>query len=601
MLRDIHKLFSARVLLLITIAIFAYAIRALNQNWDQNQHLHPDERFLTMVTEAMKLPGTWAEYVHPKLSTMNPVNVGHTFFVYGVFPLTITKITAMAVNADTYGLIPFVGRTLSAFFDTVTVLCVFWFAVLVRRLLLRVNHHTSRLWPYWAGFMYAILVLPIQQSHFYTTDSFANTFTFAAFVLFSHTFVRIVQGEYLGVKHVVWGVLGGCLYGLALASKVNALYAVFFVAIPAILTACVILWRGTRLRMLMVFVFISLIATYVSLRLANPYYFETSNFGDPRLNTRFLKSIRDLQALNTPEAWFPPGVQWIGKTKIVFPLTNLVVFGIGVPLALLVGVGIVEKVRFIVHVVRREKVLHETRVAVLGFFIGVAVWCGGFFLYQGSQFNPTMRYFYILYPLLAVCAALGVEVIVRKLRHLSPKIRLGGLILLLIAITIWPLMFIRIYLQPHSRVTASAWMLENIASDAKVGLEHWDDPLPLRLPQYAGKVIEGVELPVFGEDTDEKWRQMKEKFNTIDYYVLSSNRAWGSISEAGDRFPRQKEFYRALFAGETQFTHHKTFSSFPGVCVPFTHWCVEYNDQWAEEAFTVYDHPQVIIFKNTAR
>ena len=36
-------------LLLVVILLFGGYFRTIGINWDSNQHLHPDERFLTMV------------------------------------------------------------------------------------------------------------------------------------------------------------------------------------------------------------------------------------------------------------------------------------------------------------------------------------------------------------------------------------------------------------------------------------------------------------------------------------------------------------------------------------------------------------------------
>ena len=45
-------------LVFITILVVAVALRVFGLNWDQGQHLHPDERFLTMVAMAEKIPNT---------------------------------------------------------------------------------------------------------------------------------------------------------------------------------------------------------------------------------------------------------------------------------------------------------------------------------------------------------------------------------------------------------------------------------------------------------------------------------------------------------------------------------------------------------------
>src|SRR6266545_2437965 len=46
-------------LALLAILLLAGLLRMRGLNWDESQHLHPDERFLTMVESAIKLPDSW--------------------------------------------------------------------------------------------------------------------------------------------------------------------------------------------------------------------------------------------------------------------------------------------------------------------------------------------------------------------------------------------------------------------------------------------------------------------------------------------------------------------------------------------------------------
>ena len=73
---------DVKKLLLSAILLLAFALRFYGVNWDQNQHLHPDERFLTMVTEAIDWPANIPEYFDTAHSPLNPHNRGFGFFVY---------------------------------------------------------------------------------------------------------------------------------------------------------------------------------------------------------------------------------------------------------------------------------------------------------------------------------------------------------------------------------------------------------------------------------------------------------------------------------------------------------------------------------------
>ena len=46
-----------RSIALTLILALGAAVRLVGVDWDEQQHLHPDERFLTMVESALFLPG----------------------------------------------------------------------------------------------------------------------------------------------------------------------------------------------------------------------------------------------------------------------------------------------------------------------------------------------------------------------------------------------------------------------------------------------------------------------------------------------------------------------------------------------------------------
>ena len=154
---------------LIGIFLFALLLRTIGLNWDSNAHLHPDERFLTMVGTQMRLPSSIGNYFEPDSSPLNPKNVGFPFFVYGTLPLFLNKIIALLLQNDTYNQFTIQGRFLSALLDTMTLLYVFKIALLFEK-----KYGFSHKIKYFASFMYTISVLPIQLSHFFTVDIFPD-------------------------------------------------------------------------------------------------------------------------------------------------------------------------------------------------------------------------------------------------------------------------------------------------------------------------------------------------------------------------------------------------------------------------------------------
>ncbi len=172
-------------------------------------------------------------------------------------------------------------------------------------------------------------------------------------------------------------------------------------------------------------------------------------------------------------------------------------------------------------------------------------------------------------------------------------------LIIIVMLLIWPVGFSSIYMTKNSRVAASEWIYQNLPSHATIASEYWDDALPMPVAEEHGKQFVSVELPVFDPDTPQKWDRMSALLNQSDYYILSSNRGWRSITTVPEKYPLMSKFYRDLFANKLPYRLIKEFHSYPSLSylgVPIT-----FNDASAEEIFTVYDHPQVFVFKNLTR
>src|SRR3989339_1137533 len=165
-----------KILVAAAIILLAFFFRFNNLNWDDNFHLHPDERFLTMVGTAMKISSSISQYFDQRTSLLNPSNIGYNFFVYGRFPLILTKYLAVVYKLDNYNDFTILGRQLSAFFDLLVVILIFKVVLLFEK-----RYRFSSTIKYWASFFYSITVLPIQLSHFFAVDTFLNFFMFGSF------------------------------------------------------------------------------------------------------------------------------------------------------------------------------------------------------------------------------------------------------------------------------------------------------------------------------------------------------------------------------------------------------------------------------------
>ncbi|NQS92483.1 MAG: hypothetical protein HQ574_08750, partial [Chloroflexi bacterium] len=70
------------ILLTLILAAGGY-LRFVGLDWDNEQHLHPDERFLTMVESSLLPVDSLKTFFDTSQSTLNPNNQGHSFYVYG--------------------------------------------------------------------------------------------------------------------------------------------------------------------------------------------------------------------------------------------------------------------------------------------------------------------------------------------------------------------------------------------------------------------------------------------------------------------------------------------------------------------------------------
>lgn len=556
-------MFKKSKILLLSILFLGLFLRIFGNNWDQGWHLHPDERFLTMVGIDTKIPPTLDQYLDQKTSTFNPVNKGHAFFVYGTFPILINKILAQYFYNDTYDFFHLQGRALSGVADFLVILVLFKLIELCEKKL-----KFSSTVKYLGAFFYAIGVLPIQLSHFFTVDTFLNLFCWLSFYFAVKLFFEKKGKLFFYIS------LSGFFFGCAVASKISAVY--FAPLVGIFILFALPLFRRWYLICIAVLCFV--VFFYFALRFGSPYYFETNNILNVQLSTIFLNSIRTLKSFDNPQGLFPPAIQWISKSYD-FPIKNIFFFGVG---PIYFGISLFGALLLLK---KKNK-----------FIISSILWIIAFIIYQSFQFAKTMRYLIFIYPFLAIFAAVGMTYILGRMKKIPSRFfHLLGISFIYISVVIWPLAFMSIYTVDQSRVTASHWIYETIPSRSVILTEYWDDPLPLMVQDPGTKNYRGQEVHIFDPDTKEKWMTINDQLSRGDYYIMSSNRAWGSIGEVPKIYPDASEFYKNMFLNKRGYTLIKKFTSYPSLRylgIP-----LDFPDQWAEEAFTVYDHPEVLIFK----
>lgn len=712
-------------LVLLVILALAAGLRFVGLNWDEYTHLHPDERFLTLVESNIQPPESLAEYFDTENSPLNPHNKDAGFFVYGTLPIFLVRYVAEWVGQTGYDEIHLVGRAVSSTFDLISIVLVYLIgARLYRR---RVG--------LLAAALSAVSVLLIQHAHFFVVDPIANTFILAGF----YFAVRIKDEGRLQDY-----LLFGAALGMAVASKINAAPLAGVAALAGLTR-----WLQAPLtqRNQVAFKVLANLsaAAFLSLvvfRIFQPYAFSGPTIFGVIPNDRWLNNMAEIREMNRGNTDAPYALQWANRAPILFSLSNLVLWGLGAPLGIVAWLGWGWAA---IQVFRGRWNRHLLLV----------VWTGAYFLWQSTGFTPAMRYQLPVYPTLTLLAAWAIweawdwarGILSSRWRVLaSYGVGAVGLFTLL-GTTVWAFAFSSIYTQPLTRVSASRWIYTHIpgvmnlvvdvgdeqllevlpmptdftllpdgshtlrietdlrgeiisvsfpyvravssgggpasfkveivrdpsdtvvlakavfegtlASNEEIALdipldrplhftseeevyflrlEHqsgesvgmrgsilvhettWDDGLPWGVDGrgIGGRYdVRNLEL-YWGDDQDEDASGTSDKLERIveylaegEYLTISSNRQYGTIPRVPIRYPLTTAYYRALFGcdapleisqcaahaevGEIEeglgYTLIQVFQSNP------TLGPLEINDQGAEEAFTVYDHPKVMLFK----
>ncbi|MCC7353980.1 MAG: glycosyltransferase family 39 protein [Anaerolineae bacterium] len=632
-------------LLVGAIVLAALALRLFNVNWDDTHHVHPDERWIMMVATDLRWPSNWLDALRqPHNTQINPVfdfqesrakgtNVTR-HFAYGHLPLYLLMAVASLLQslgslakaiglpadwvrflaqAPSYDGYPLVGRIISAILDTGTVFLVYLLG----------KRTYGRAAGILAAAFSAFTVTQIQLSHFYAFDPVATFF--------------IILSVYGGVRMVQEGrardaLLTGMAAGLGISSKFSALP----ILAPFIVGAAYWGLKGRRsglegqngsdsaaasalaypplARALQLFL-IAAMAAFLAFAITSPFAI---------LDWKaFRQSVIEEQgAMVRGIADFPFTRQYRGTAPFLYNIEQQVRWGMGWPL------GIVAFIGFAWAVVRA--LLRKARVEE---WI-ILAWVVPYFGLTGLFMVKFMRYMLPVVPLFSLFGA-GMLVLAwewartRRLPatetapeslpeeplaeppaaavRLLPVLDVGRFKpaiaravpivagVTLVGSILWALAFVAIYTRSHTWIQASRWIYQNVPDGSTLVWELWDDPLPLSLPEpRANSGERGYKVVSWGaveEDTAQKFQIMKDTMRQADYLTFSSKRIYGAVDNLPRRYPMAVKYYELLFAGKLGYELAAEITSYPTLG-PFV-----FPDRDADESFTLYDHPRVLIFR----
>jgi hypothetical protein len=274
----------------------------------------------------------------------------------------------------------------------------------------------------------------------------------------------------------------------------------------------------------------------------------------------FYRQIMEQQAMTKDAFTFPYTLQYVGTRAYLYPFKNIFLWGIGPFLS----------IAFLFSFTRFSK-----NIKIKG-YIFLFIFAFVYFAITGRFAVKFMRYMLPIYPFICLSAA----IYLKKYKNLF--------FILFIFHFLFLLSFLNIYKYPNTRIEASLWLKNNLPANSVILREHWDDGIPVG--NTFGHITD--ELAMYDSDQNPaKWQKINQQLNTGDYLIIASNRLWKPITNLKDKYPLSSKFYNDLFAGKLPYLKIKEFIHTPNI------FGFKINDQNADESFTVYDHPQVLIYK----
>jgi hypothetical protein len=468
----------------------------------------------------------------------------------------------------------YTGRALSALYDTLTVLATFLLA----------NRLFNREGGLVAAACCAVAVLHIQNAHFGTVDTALTlTATLTLWLL-----VRYAQSHQRRDS-----LLAGLCAGLAMGCKATAILLI----VPILATHLHFEQRKLRLPNMSTFWF-TLLSGTAAFVLTNPYAVL-----DP---VPFLTELVTQADMVAGRLDWPFTRQYIGTLPLVYSIEQQARWELGLPLTLACYVGLGWA---IYHAIR-------TRSRPL---IILLTWSCTMLLATSLPLVKFPRYALPLMP--ALFTLVGGMCATQKANTGKERlVRFAVASLTLMPSVLYVSAFNHMYSHPHPWVEASTWAYRSLPAGTTLATERWDDPLPLDLPidgtlRLRDRTYTTLLLDPFTEPDDaNKLLTLLSDLSQADYLILSSNRLYGVIPRLSERYPLTAAYYRTLFAGKLGFELDRVFTRTPNLLGlslcddPFSRADLNIPPEAtldcdltlgpADESFTVYDHPMVLVFKN---
>ncbi|NOY15306.1 MAG: hypothetical protein GXP43_03765, partial [bacterium] len=481
----------------IIVVLFGVMFQA-TVNWDQGYSWHPDERMIVMTGLKLDWLFPWEKQFYQTDSVFNP-----KFFAYGSLPIYTVTLFKYWMGSDFY--------KVTAALRWVSFVFLIGLAVVVKKMAWQISR--SKKIAFLAFWFVFLSFFTWQNAHFYTVDlGLAFWFSFVMYRLILWWQGR--RSEY-----------DQFLIGLGLAAGMATKFTMVMI-FPAVVLVIGIAPKEKMFEKIKQFINVGAVGL-VGFFIFQPY--GVIDFGSYK--SQILAQLRMGKSAYT----FPYTLQYVGTKAYLYPLKQILLWGLGPFLAGLSLLGVWQVLR------KKEKYINTGLILLAGFSLF-------YFGVVGRSAVKFMRYYLPIYPMLIILAAIGIASLTQKGRWG----RLGASVLVLLTVVWWGSLA-AIQLQEPTRLQAARWLDSQYPKIKRLGVEHWDDRLPTRKP------FKMIEFPMYNSERSKGLRQrkariIKNKAGMIDAYVLASPRLYKPLLKLSKKFPAASSFYESLFGFKTQFT-----------------------------------------------
>lgn len=474
----------ARRALWIGVLLAALVLRSRQPDWDAGIAAHPDERFILGAAQETPLGAN--------ICRTTPA------FPYGHLPVVLAQVlVAVAPEADPL----YAARLLSAL---IGVLLVVLSGACARCL-------AGRSAGLLGASVAALAPGLIQQAHAYTVDPLGAVFA---------------CGGVLAAARRKWW-LAGMLSGLAIACKAS-----LGVGLLPLLFLAMVSPRGSPGPMPRL-----AIAARRAVCFLGPAFLAFVAASPWALLTPWIcwEGVLIQGAIVSGRYVVPYTQQYVDTLPVLYPLTQMALWGLGPIVVLLGGAAILIR-------------LARGRALGPAYLVPPWLWTVMTLLIVGSLQVKFPRYMLPLYPWWIAWAVSIVE----GATHLclGRWTRILARCALLLSTGLLGLAQVGVYDAMHPWAAASLWIYEHLDTAMTLGIEAWDHPLPVPLMGRDGGDYNQVMLPIYGahELAPSQWQRLSAE---VDVVIIASRRGYGALSRQPLVYAEALRWYEGLLAAES--------------------------------------------------